>query len=170
MNDVSGPTVVAAFEFQQQNTDMVRLLEFTLRSLDESRMSSVASGTSDYQLLFIISDGRISDRDRVRQLTRDALSKQQLIAFILVDSAAEEQGQNSSQSVSMRKQSVMQMQKVEYVSDDAGLSSGKPRMQITPFMDDFPFSFYAVISNVSSLPQVLGDALRQWLELMASRH
>jgi midasin len=36
----------------------------------------------------------------------------------------------------------------------------------TPYMDDYPFPFYLVLKNLRDMPAALGDALRQWFELM----
>ena len=33
------------------------------------------------------------------------------------------------------------------------------------WMDSFPFPFYLLLRELSSLPAVLSDALRQWFEL-----
>ncbi|CAG0882922.1 unnamed protein product, partial [Darwinula stevensoni] len=42
-------------------------------------------------------------------------------------------------------------------------------LAIKPYMESFPFPFYLVLRNLSSLPRVLGDALRQWFELISSK-
>ncbi|KAA8497714.1 Midasin [Porphyridium purpureum] len=172
LDDASGPRVVAQFQFNQQGTHINKLLEFATQALSEARSSNhiKSSDANVYQLLFIISDGRISDRERVRLLVRNAVEQQQLIAFILVDSDARQAPAAGPGSTAKDRVSVLQMQKVEYVSDTSGGRSGSqasaPKMQLSPYMDDFPFSFYAVISDVATLPVVLGDALRQWFELM----
>ena len=33
-----------------------------------------------------------------------------------------------------------------------------------PYLDDVPFCFYTVLQDVDSLPETMGDALRQWFE------
>ena len=33
------------------------------------------------------------------------------------------------------------------------------------YMDSFPFPYYVVLKDIASLPIVLSDALRQWIEL-----
>jgi midasin len=37
-----------------------------------------------------------------------------------------------------------------------------------PYLDTFPFPFYLILRDMSALPTVLGDALRQWFELAAN--
>lgn len=36
------------------------------------------------------------------------------------------------------------------------------------YLDAFPFPFYLILRDMSALPTVLGDALRQWFELAAN--
>jgi midasin len=33
------------------------------------------------------------------------------------------------------------------------------------YLDSFPFPYYVVIKDISGLPIILSDALRQWIEL-----
>ena len=37
-----------------------------------------------------------------------------------------------------------------------------------PYLDTFPFPYYLILRDMSALPNVLGDALRQWFELAAN--
>ena len=39
-------------------------------------------------------------------------------------------------------------------------------MKVAKYMDQFPFWYYVILSEVNSLPNILADALRQWFELM----
>ena len=40
---------------------------------------------------------------------------------------------------------------------------GKPK--ITPYISVFPFSFYALVRSISTLPGTLAEAIRQWFEM-----
>ena len=44
----------------------------------------------------------------------------------------------------------------------------KGSVEIKDFMDDFPFPFYVILRDINSLPAILGDALRQWFELVTA--
>ena len=48
---------------------------------------------------------------------------------------------------------------------EATFENGKPKL--SHFIDDYPFPYYIVLEDMSSLPEVLGDALRQWFEIVA---
>ena len=47
--------------------------------------------------------------------------------------------------------------------------SGNGPPQIKSYMDSFPFPFYVILRDINSLPNTLGDALRQWFELVTSQ-
>ena len=40
--------------------------------------------------------------------------------------------------------------------------------QISSYMRHFPFPFYVILQDINSLPAILGDALRQWFELVTA--
>ena len=40
--------------------------------------------------------------------------------------------------------------------------------EIRSYMEHFPFPFYVILRDIESLPHILGDALRQWFELVTS--
>jgi midasin (ATPase involved in ribosome maturation) len=57
-----------------------------------------------------------------------------------------------------KKDSIINMKEVNF-------ENGKPK--VTSFIDDYPFPYYMVLDDIVSLPEVLGDALRQWFEMLA---
>lgn len=48
------------------------------------------------------------------------------------------------------------------------LFSGGKLLGISSYMDSFPFPFYLILRDISNLPAVLSDALRQWFELVSN--
>lgn len=40
---------------------------------------------------------------------------------------------------------------------------------MTPYLQDFPFPFYAVVQDGAALPRILSDVIRQWIELLNAR-
>jgi midasin len=42
--------------------------------------------------------------------------------------------------------------------------NGKPKVK--QFIEDYPFPYYMILDDVQSLPEALGDALRQWFEMI----
>ena len=103
--------------------------------------STTSSGTPT-QLVFLISDGKImKDRDRLARLVREAERMQKMIVLVIVDSES----------------SIFDLQQVDW-------KDGK--MEISSYLDDYPFVYYVVVQRLDLLADVISDALRQWFELI----
>jgi midasin len=75
--------------------------------------------------------------------------KNMLMVMIIVEGAAENNKKNES---------ILNMKEVSFVN-------GKPK--IKHFIEDYPFPYYLVVEDLAALPEILGDALRQWFEMLA---
>ncbi|CAO1615519.1 unnamed protein product [Jaminaea pallidilutea] len=150
--DDSGAHVLDQLSFEQRSTNMVRLVESTLDSLQSARDNQPsASGSSAaelWQLEIIISDGVCQERDfeRLRALLRRAAEQRVMIVFVIVDSV----GAGSSADTS-----VMSKLSISYENGE---------MKMDRYMDKFPFSYYVVLREAEALPEVLATTLRQWAE------
>ncbi|KAJ6240735.1 midasin-related [Anaeramoeba flamelloides] len=143
--DQAAYPVVSKLTFDHKKTDMLGMMDFVVNLLKISRSNLSSNSLVDVaQLVFIISDGRFSDREEIKRLTYEATINQQLIVFLIVDNA---------------KRSLVDMQKVSY-------PNGK--LTVTNYMDDFPFNYYILMREINSIPEVLADALRQWIEMIGS--
>jgi midasin len=100
------------------------------------------------QLIFIISDGRIErdSRANLRRLMREMVEKNILLVMIIVEPG------------SQKKDSIVKMKEVTF-------EKGKPIVK--QFIEDYPFPYYLVLEDMQQLPEVLGDALRQWFEMIS---
>lgn len=137
----SGVNVVRNFTFQQDRTR-------TALCVESAKLALEAQGSSSsVQLVFIISDGRIErdSRSALRRLMRDMMEANILVALVIVE------GDD-------KKNSILSMKEVKF-------ENGKPN--VTRFIEGYPFPFYIVLDHIDSLPDVLGDALRQWFEMLA---
>ncbi|KNH07148.1 dynein heavy chain protein [Perkinsela sp. CCAP 1560/4] len=153
-----GEKCMRDLRFHQQRTNFQRFLTGSLDYMDEhrSRASSSSRGLSGevMQLMFIISDGQITeDWAAIRQLTARANLNNQLIVFILLDTA--EGDDSNGSSVSKGRQSVMNMESIEIDT------SGKVIRR--PYLENFPFPFYVVVQDISSTPDVVAEIVKQWL-------
>jgi len=140
--DSVGPQIISQFQFTQKGTNVLQLLDNTVNLLEQARMSS-HSQTEHVQLVFIISDGRLSNKAGLGQWIREAEKKRMLIVFIIIDSP------NS-------KDSILQLETVNFM---------KKKIVRSAYMDDFPFPYYVILHEMNKLPDVLADTLRQWFEL-----
>jgi len=102
---------------------------------------------SSMQLVFLISDGRIErdSRSALKRLIREMVERNILLAMIIVEGKEK------------KKDSILNMKEVTF-------EKGKP--VVKRFIDDYPFPYYIVLDEVLSLPEVLGDALKQWFEML----
>lgn len=162
--DRDGAKVVQSFGFDQQRTDVARLVEKTLEYLAQARQSQSATQTSAdlWQLQIIISDGVCQDHHKLRTLLRRAVEERVMVVFIIVDSlhqqpSASSQSAPSTGSAAARP-SILSMQSVEYTN-----VNGSMELEMKRYLDTFPFEFYVVLRDVEALPGVLADTLRQWM-------
>ena len=140
--DSVGPQVISQFRFGQKGTNVLQLLDNVVGLLDAARQQS-NSQTEHVQLVFVISDGRLSNKSGLGQWIREAEKKRMLIVFIIIDSP------NSQDSI-------LQLETVAF---------SKKKIVRTLYMDDFPFPYYVILHDMTKLPDVLADTMRQWFEL-----
>ena len=145
----SGVNVVSNFTFGQKRTRTALCVESSIAALE-----SVESISSSMQLVFMISDGRIErdSRSKLRRLIRQMSEENMLMVMIIVE------GDEGNDPAKKDKESILNMKEVSFVK-------GKPH--IKHFIEDYPFPYYLVVNDLTSLPEILGDALRQWFEMMA---
>jgi midasin len=137
----SGADVVRNFKFDQQRTRISLCVESAMTALED------AGGGSSMQLVFLISDGRIErdSRSALKGLIREMLERNILLAMIIVEGNEK------------KKDSILNMKEVSF-------EKGKPIVK--RFIEDYPFPYYIVLDDVATLPEVLGDALKQWFEIL----
>ena len=141
----AGAHMLSRFTFAQKHTHMEALLQTVVQSLQLARLQQAAGSAEQMQLCLIVSDGRRSPSwGDPTQWIRRAAQQHIMLCFVIVDAAAGED-------------SIMDLQTVSY-------PNGK--LTISKWIDDFPFPYYIVLRDLATLPQVLSDALRQWIELL----
>ena len=141
----AGAQILQHFGFQQTKTNVRKLVAESITLFREARRRTFNAGTDLWQLELIISDGVCEDHDTIRRLVRQAQEERIMIVFVVVDSL-------------LKGESVMEMTQAVFEPDAAG----ETKLNIKPYMDDFPFPYYLVVGDVGELPGVLAQALRQW--------
>eukprot|EP00736_Rhodelphis_marinus_P003990 Rmarinus@m.5335 len=144
-SEEAGENMMSHFTFSQDKTDMHGMLKSVVSLLDtwKHRREGGRSGRESVQLVFIIGDAILNDRAPLRRWVTQALEKRQLLAFIAIDSS---------------KHSILELKSVYYPQPS--------QMVIRRYLDDFPFPYYIVVRDVSTLPETLAEALRQWFEIV----
>lgn len=137
----SGSDMVMNFKFDQKRTRTSLCVESAIVALE------AMGGNSSMQLVFLVSDGRIErdSRDKLKGLIREMMERNILLAMIIVE------GDHK------KKDSILNMKEVTF-------ERGKP--VVKRFIEDYPFPYYIVLDDMAALPEILGDALRQWFEML----
>lgn len=149
--DDAGVDMIQKFSFDQDGTDVKKMMGQTLDILEQAR--SFSSGDSLWQLQIVISDGICQDHDRIRSLVRRAAEQQIMVVFIILDNRPN------------RKDSIMKMSSVSYGTDQ---KTGRPLLQMNKYMDTFPFDYFVTVQQIEDLPQTLAETLRQYFILIGN--
>jgi midasin len=163
--DQAGTKVMNAFRFNQKATNVLSLVDTSLKVLEharERRSMSSSSSADLWQLEIIISDGICQDHDRLRTVLRKAEEQRVMIVFIVIDSlhsAAAAASGTTAVASSSAQSSILAMNQVAYKNVD-----GRMELQMERYMDSFPFEYYVVLRNVEALPEVLTGTLKQFFE------
>ena len=140
----SGAFIVGNFKFQDKRTRTALCVE--------SAMATMAKDSSSLspQLMILISDGRIErdSRSKLRSILRQT-SEQNILVIMLIVEGLDEKG---------KRDSITNMKEISF-------EGGRPKVNF--FMDNYPFPYYIIVEDMTTLPDVLGEALRQWFEILA---
>ncbi|KAH9480593.1 Midasin [Psilocybe cubensis] len=160
-SDQAGTKVINAFRFTQKATNVLSLLQLTLKVLESARerkaMSS-ASAADLWQLQIIISDGMCQDHEKLRTMLRKAEEQRVMIVFIILDSLQGTKTEPGS-SKGATHGSILSMDKAEFK-----MVEGRMELQLQKYLDSFPFEYYVVLREVEALPDVLAGTLKQFFE------
>lgn len=143
----SGVKLLQKFQFDQSKTAVANLVDFSTEMFNQSQVHTTALNA---KLLIIVSDGRgvFSEGEvNIKQAVRRAKLANIFMVFVIIDNPE-------------NKNSVLDIRMPVF-------KEGK-LLNIQSYMDVFPFSFYIILKNINSLPNVLSDALRQWFEIVSS--
>jgi midasin (ATPase involved in ribosome maturation) len=93
---------MSQFTFQQKSTNALSLLSLSIPLLKEQRRG----GKETLQLMIIISDGILSERESVRKWVREAEEERILLVMIILDSHKEKDSILNMQSVTFEGLSI----------------------------------------------------------------
>lgn len=163
--DQAGTKVMNAFHFNQKATNVLSLVETSLKVLEkarERRATSSAAAGDLWQIQFILSDGMCQDHDKLRTVLRKAEEQRVMIVFVILDSLHSATGVPSGAQPGQKgvaQGSILTMDKAEFRNVD-----GRMELQLQKYLDSFPFEYYVVLRNVEALPEVLASTLKQFFE------
>lgn len=161
--DQAGTKVISAFHFDQKATQVLSLVETSLKLLEQARERRAVSSASAgdlWQLEIIISDGICQDHERLRTVLRRAEEQRVMVVFIILDSLHSKSA--GTGAAGKNESSILSMNQVAYKMVD-----GRMDLQLERYLDTFPFEYYVVLRNVEALPDVLSGTLKQFFERIA---
>ena len=161
-NDQAGVKLLNAFRFNQKATDLLGLVETSLRVLEQARdrrSTKSASAADLWQLEIIISDGVCQDMERIKTVLRKAEEQRVMIVFVILDALHShvKVGTSSARTV---QNSILTMQQ-GVVRKNA---NGAMEVKMERYLDLFPFEYYIVLRDVEALPEILSGTLKQFFE------
>jgi midasin len=146
-SDAAGVQIMQAFKFNQKATNVLSLLETSLRVLEGAREKRSSASAGDlWQLEIIISDGICNDHEKLKSMLRRAEEQRIMVVFVIIDSI---------QTAKKGQGSILSMKRAEFTSGE---------LQLERYLDSFPFQYYVVLRDVEALPEVLSDTLKQFFE------
>jgi len=159
-----GEKIMQQFSFAQRRTDVLDLLDSSLRILTQAREHkstgrSSAGAQELWQLEIIVSDGICQDHDRLRAVLRKAEEQRVMVVFVVLDSLRTHHDVNQIGHGKSAQDSILSMTRVFY--KDVG---GRMEMELKSYMDSFPFEYYVILRDIEALPDVLSNTLKQFFE------
>lgn len=148
----TGASWLHDMRFKERRTSYSKMLQFSYQQFSRllsSSSSSTSALVSSSQLLVIISDGRnvSTEEDDIKANLIRLRSIGVMVLFIIID------------NLSGNKSSIMELKRC----DDKG-----DGVIIQNYMALFPFPFYVLLRDLNTMPSILGEALRQWFELLST--
>ncbi|OLY83069.1 Midasin [Smittium mucronatum] len=158
----NGARIISQLKFDNETTDIKMLLSTATSMFDSDLINGSSNKNQElWKLMIILSDGICQNHSEIKQLVRNATEMRIMIVFVVLDrvdskSETPEKPNNTS--------SITEIKQVQYVTN----SLGRVELQMSKYLDTFPFDFYVVLRDINGLPEVLSDALRQFFALVSS--
>ena len=142
----AGTSIVSRFTFGQSATNVVQTVQWIVNRMKLAREAE-AEQLDQMQLVFLITDGLGFFKDTLSSLRKMTQQEQRRCLFVLL--AIDPPG----------SQSLTEMKRPQF-------DEKKNFIGLSHVIDEFPFSYYILVRDIHSLPEILGESLRQWWEMM----
>lgn len=166
-----GPKLVNSLNFSQNQSRIAELLDFVRTASAEDAGSGVDNGIFE-NLLLVLSDGRnifSEGEQKVRNSVKLARLQRIFIVYIIIDNP---ENKVTSDCYTLAKKefnfrfaifqrSILDIQVPKFSADRKSLT-------MNSYLDSFPFPYFVIVRDLTQLPLVLSDAMRQWFELVSS--
>eukprot|EP00741_Cyanophora_paradoxa_P000351 tig00000403_g342.t1 len=177
--DSAGAKVISQFTFKQRRTDVAALLESAVGLLSGGAHAGPRQpgGAERVQLLFVVSDGRLEEREAVRRWVREAMSRRIMVALLLLDAPAPLPAAPAPAPAPAQAPGAQAPAAPAAPASAAGRPAGGiaelqsvtfvgGKVAVVPYLEGYPFPYFVALRELRALPELLSDALRQWFELL----
>lgn len=147
LNETAGISIIKNLTFNQNKTRVKEMLHHAFNVLETARQNSRSKDV--WQLQLILSDGICDDHKSVTSLVTLAAEKRIMTVFIVLDTRKE-------------RDSIAKMATVSYATG----KDGESILKMEKYMDTFPFEYYIILRDITGLPQVLAETLRQYFSFV----
>ncbi|PNS16126.1 Midasin [Sphaceloma murrayae] len=152
-----GGEVVRTLRFEQAGTDVKALLGKAGEMFEEGRgRKRGGGGVQTWQLMLVVGDGVFDDEEGVRRWERGLREVGVMVVFVIVDADA---GKGEKEG----RQSIVDLKRPRFWKD----AEDRTQVEISRYIETFPFRYYLIVRDVAELPNVLASALRQWFSEVA---
>lgn len=139
---------LSSFAFEHSAKDshdfaMANFVKDCNKLLDVQNTSSLANGAVSHPFVIVLSDGRFN-KANVERYMQEATEKRYLYIFVILDAPKDAKG------------GILNLRQA--TKTDKG-------MRLEPYLKDFPFAYYCIISDLHHLPEALSRILVQWFTL-----
>jgi len=145
----SGASILQAFQFDQAKSNIADLLQAATAVFEGAKANSSSTAQSCKQLLFVVSDSDQLHQEGtslVERMIRQVNDAGIFLVFVIIDSP-------------LKQHSILKQLKTVF-------KDGK--VTVDDYMDRFSDKRYIVLQDINLLPMQVGDALRQWFEIVAN--
>lgn len=167
-----GPKLVNSLNFSQNQSRIAELLDFVRIASAEDVGSGSDNGIFE-NLLLVLSDGRnifSEGEQKVRNSVKLTRLQRIFIVYIIIDNPENKVWDSTvklgkcfsfTKKIFTFQRSILDIQVPKFSADRKSLT-------MNSYLDTFPFPYYVIVRDLSQLPLVLSDAMRQWFELVNS--
>ncbi|KAL8453352.1 hypothetical protein Emag_001907 [Eimeria magna] len=153
------------------------LLQLAIHELEKDSSSSSNSNS----MILILSDGRFN-KEVTRPWVHAAIARRCIPLLLILDPQHPRGGGSSSAAANDAETAAAASAAAEVKATEHACAAHSSSifdlkqvqqqpgggLQVTPYLQDFPFPYYAVVNDAQQLPSVLADVLRQWVEAAAN--
>lgn len=168
-----------SFREESHRSHEVAISDLLQLAIHELEKDSSCTNSNTSSMILILSDGRFN-KEQTRPWVNAAIARHCIPLLLILDPHQQQQQQqyNEASNTStapgeeMPAAAVTAPKPIRHSSSIFDLKQVQQQpgggLEVTPYLQNFPFPYYAVVNDTEQLPSVLADIIRQWVEAAAN--